>query len=171
MDTSPASLPRKRTAAVSLDTVDLLMLKRLRADGRLSVSQLAADVHVSRASAYARLEKLTASGVLTGYTAQVDMAKIGMDIAAVILISARQAENTLQAKVGQFAEVEYFAYLAGPFDAIAIVRAPDMAALRDVVLYKFQQLPEVRSTQTLIVLHEERHVPFVLPQAVESLPA
>jgi DNA-binding Lrp family transcriptional regulator len=154
-----------------LDMIDLLMLKRLRRDGRMSISELAAAVHVSRATAYARLEKLTASGVLTGYTAQVDMARMGLDIAAVILISARQAENTLQAKVQRFPEVEYFAFLAGPFDAIAIVRAADMATLRDVVLRKFQQLPEIRSTQTLIVLQEATHVPFVLPQAAEAAEA
>jgi hypothetical protein len=34
---------------------------------------------------------------------------------------------------------------------------PDIAALRDVVLYRLQGMPEVRSTHTVFVLDEERH--------------
>jgi hypothetical protein len=34
---------------------------------------------------------------------------------------------------------------------------PDIAALRDVILYQLQGMPEVRSTHTIFVLDEKRH--------------
>ena len=149
-----------------LDEIDIRILEVLRDDGRLSVSALAKAVHISRATAYARLERLNATGVLTGYTVSVNPARTGLDITAIILLSARHGppeEIPLRTLVDKFPEVEYFAYLTGPFDAIAVVRAPNMSILRDVILRKFQQLPGVRSTQTSIVLEETRHLPFVLP--------
>jgi Lrp/AsnC family leucine-responsive transcriptional regulator len=148
-----------------LDAIDLRLLELLRGDGRMSVSGLARAAHVSRATGYARLNKLMELGVLTGYTVQVDTARAGLDVTAIILIAAHQIEdNALETSVRSFPEVEYFALLAGQFDAMAIVRTPDMLTLRNVVLRRFQRLREVRSTQTLIVLDEPLHHPFVLPQ-------
>ena len=62
-----------------------------------------------------------------------------------------------------FEEVEYFAFITGSFDALLIVRVPDMRHLRDVVLERLQALPEVRSTQTSFVLEEVIRRPYVLP--------
>ena len=45
---------------------------------------------------------------------------------------------------------------SGEFDFVVLVRVPDIAALRDVVL-RLQGMPEVRSTQTIFILDEERH--------------
>lgn len=161
-------MSKTSTTKPTLDAVDLRLLDLLRTDGRRSVAGLADAVHVSRATAYARLEKLQAAGVVTGYTVRIDTARAGLDLTAIILLTANQAEDSLQTKVEKFPEVEYFAVLTGPFDAIAIVRAENMATLRDVVLRKFQRLPEVRSTQTLLVLDESIHLPFVLPQQING---
>jgi DNA-binding Lrp family transcriptional regulator len=94
----------------------------------------------------------------------VDSARLGLDVTAVVLISVRQTDwRALKEELLAFEEVEYFAFITGSFDALLIVRVPDMRHLRDVVLERLQALPEVRSTQTSFVLEEVIRRPFVLP--------
>ena len=54
-----------------MDDTDRQIVEALRADGRLSMRALAELVHISRASAYARVARLERDGVITGYAAQV----------------------------------------------------------------------------------------------------
>ena len=65
-------------------------MELLLADGRRSINELAAAVNVSRASAYQRLDRLKVEGVLKGFTAVVDEAKVGLPIIVLVLINADQ---------------------------------------------------------------------------------
>ena len=148
----------------AIDPADLRLLSALHQDGRLSVSELAQRALVSRATAYLRLQRLQEAGVLQGFSARVDSARLGLDVTAVVLISVRQTYwRALKDELLAFEEDEYFAFITGSFDALLIVRVPDMRHLRDVVLERLQALPEVRSTQTSFVLEEVIRRPYVLP--------
>ncbi|MGH3902646.1 MAG: Lrp/AsnC family transcriptional regulator [Pseudonocardiaceae bacterium] len=141
-----------------LDDVDRRMLSILVDEGRLSVAELASRAGISRATAYARYDRLVADGVISRFRADVDPHAIGLDVAAMILINVEQGSwPTTRDKVSRLPGVEYVAMTSGGFDFVLLVRTPDIAALRDVVLYRLQGMPEVRSTQTIFVLDEERH--------------
>jgi Lrp/AsnC family transcriptional regulator, leucine-responsive regulatory protein len=134
------------------------MLGLLVGDGRMSVNEVANRAGVSRATAYARYDQLLARGVIRGFRADVDPRAIGLDIAAMILINIEQGSwPTMRDKISRLPGVEYVALTSGEFDFVLLVRASDIAALRDVVLYRLQGMPEVRSTHTIFVLDEERH--------------
>src|ERR1700752_5189145 len=51
-----------------VDALHQRLIPLLRADGRAPVSQLAADLHVSRGTAQNRLDRLIAEGVILGFT-------------------------------------------------------------------------------------------------------
>jgi DNA-binding Lrp family transcriptional regulator len=139
----------------ALDDVDRRIVDELRADGRLSVRALAERVRISRANAYARLERLLADGVITGFTARVDHTKIGLGTSAYVTLSVRQNSwRELQARLGAIPEVHHMALVGGEFDVILLVRAADNAALRDVVLAQLQSIPEVLSTRTSLVFED-----------------
>ena len=141
-----------------LDDVDRRILGALVEDGRMSVNELASRVGISRATAYARFDRLVADGVISRFRADVDPKAAGLDVAAMVLINVEQGQwPTTRDKVSRLPGVEYVAMTSGEFDFALLVRAPDIAALRDVVLYRLQAMPEVRSTQTIFVLDEERH--------------
>lgn len=134
------------------------MLSILVDDGRISVTELAARAGIARATAYSRYERLVADGVITRFRADVDPRAIGLDVAAMILINVEQGSwPVTRDKVSRLPGVEYVAVTSGEFDFVLLVRTPDIAALRDVVLYRLQAMPEVRSTETIFVLDEERH--------------
>lgn len=147
----------------ALDDTDRRLLEELVTDGRLSVNGLAERANISRATAYARLKRLTETGVIKQFAAVVDPAKVGLPIAALILVNVEQhrwrdARDELAALPG----VEYLAFTSGGFDMVLLVRVPDVVALRDVVLVRLHGSPHVRGTQTIFVLDEDNQpaVPF-----------
>jgi DNA-binding Lrp family transcriptional regulator len=149
-----------------LDDVDRQLLEVLAADARISVAALAERAGISRAAAYTRLDNLRASGVIEGYSVRVNPARVGLGVTALILISGRQpAWRSLRRRLVSMPEVEYCAFTTGEYDALLLVRVPDVETLRDVVLERLQASEEIRATQTIFVLEELVRRPLVLPQA------
>ena len=138
------------------DAVDIRLVELLRADGRSSVSDLAAQAGVSRANANQRLARLRSTGVIRGFTVRTDPRQLGLDVTALILVSGEQRTwRELRAELGQLPGVEYVALTAGSFDFVLLVRVPDVETLRDVVLDGLQGMRGVRTTQTMFVLDED----------------
>jgi DNA-binding Lrp family transcriptional regulator len=145
--------------AESLDEIDLRIVDELRADGRLSVRALAEQVRISRANAYARLERLTSTGVITGFSATVDPVRLGLSTSAYVTLSVRQNSwRDLKARLRDIPEVRHMALVGGDFDVILLVRAADNAALRRVVLDQLQAVPGVLATRTFLIFEDaENH--------------
>jgi DNA-binding Lrp family transcriptional regulator len=144
-------------ALPGLDQLDQVLVRELVRDGRVSVSTLAQRAHVSRATAYARLERLLESGVITGFRAVVDPARAGLPITALILVNLDQHSwQAVRDECLSLPGLEYMAFTSGGFDMVLLVRVADVVALRDVVLVRLQGSTHVRSTQTIFVLDEQR---------------
>ena len=155
MTVSPGPQAADDRQMAALDDIDLRILAALRTDGRLSMRALAAQLHISRASAYARVERLEASGVITGYTATVDPRRCGYGLSAYVFLKiAQQSWKTVRRKVLSIPEVDHAALVSGEHDIMLLVRTRDAAALRDVVLTRLQGMPEVASTQTVLIFDE-----------------
>lgn len=155
------SLPRvvARQVAVQLDDIDRGIIDALCRDGRLSIRALAEEVRISRANAYTRLERLTSSGAITGFTATVDPAAIGLGTSAYVMLTVRQNSwRELKARLQAIPEVRHMALLGGEFDVILLVRAADNTALREVVLNELQAIPEVIATRTSLVFEDVENV-------------
>ncbi|MFI6244455.1 Lrp/AsnC family transcriptional regulator [Micromonospora sp. NPDC050795] len=138
-----------------LDEVDRRILDELVRDGRLSIRTLAERVHVSRTNAYARVERLLRDGVITGFTARVAPEPAGLATSAYISLTIQQ--NTwreVSAELARVRYIEHAALLSGEHDVLALVRAPDNATLRDVVLGRVQNIAGVLSTRTWLVFEE-----------------
>jgi DNA-binding Lrp family transcriptional regulator len=138
-----------------LDELDRSLIRLLVADGRLSMNELAKQAGVARATAYSRVERLRREGVITGFTATVDPARVGVGVTALILLNVRQGDwRVALERLLAVPGVTYLAMTSGAFDMVMVVRAPDVQHLRDVVLGELHGVPHVRSTQTVFVLEE-----------------
>jgi Lrp/AsnC family leucine-responsive transcriptional regulator len=69
-----------------LDAINLRLLKELQADGRLSVAELGRRISMSPPAVAERVQRLERAGVITGYHAEVDPARLGFPISAVVRI-------------------------------------------------------------------------------------
>lgn len=141
-----------------VDDVDRAILRELTAEGRLSVNELAGRVNVSRATAYKRVARLEADGVITGYTALVDPHAAGRDLAALLLITVAQAHwRVVRDQLTRLPGLEYLGLAAGRIDFVALVRVADVNELRDVVLDRLHEIDGVQDSQTLFLLDEDGH--------------
>jgi DNA-binding Lrp family transcriptional regulator len=60
-----------------LDRIDLKILSELQRDGRVTNVELAERVNLSPSPCLMRVKKLQQAGYITGYTAQINVAKLG----------------------------------------------------------------------------------------------
>lgn len=138
-----------------LDTIDRRIIRELEADGRLSGRALAERVRISRANAYARVERLVADGVITGFTARVDPVKVGLTTSAYVTMTVRQNNwRDLRERLRAIPEVRHMALLGGEFDVMLLVRAAGNDALRRVVLEQLQSIPGVLATRTSLIFED-----------------
>lgn len=141
--------------AVALDAVDRRIIELLCADGRMSIRALADKVHVSRANAYARLNRLRDEGVIKGFTAVIDPERFGLGLAAYVSVKIEQHSWELfRGYLRDIPEVDHAALVSGDVDLLLRVRVADAGALRTFVLERLQRIPEVKSTQTMFILDE-----------------
>ena len=69
------------------DAVDWLLIDELQQDGRLSYNELGRRVRLSSPAVAERVRRLEEQGVITGYHAHVDPAKVGRTVAALVRMS------------------------------------------------------------------------------------
>lgn len=140
-----------------LDDTDRRILDELTADGRMSMRTLAERLHISRANAYARVERLQQSGVIRGFTVDVDPAAAGLGTSAYVTVNLRQHDwREVRAQLLRLQGVAHIGLLGGEFDVILLVRARDNADLRRLVLDEIQSMPGVLNTRTHLVFEEPR---------------
>ncbi|MFI5808855.1 Lrp/AsnC family transcriptional regulator [Streptomyces sp. NPDC051561] len=154
MPKSPQA-PERNRREPSVDATDRALLTELVSNSRISVRALAERVHISRAGAYARIERMLAEKTIRGFTARIDPARVGLGTTAYITLSINQAAwRSLCAALRSVPYVDHFPLVGAEFDVLVLVRAPDNEALRDVVLQELQALPGVRSSRTWLVFEQ-----------------
>lgn len=141
---------------VELDEHDRRIIAALVEDGRMTVTDLAVAVGLSKTPCQVRLKRLQESGVIRGFRAIVDPAKMGMDHIAfteVKLSDTREAAlREFNAAVRRIAEIEECHMLASNFDYLLKVRTADIRKYRAVLGEKISALPHVASTSTYVAM-------------------
>jgi Lrp/AsnC family leucine-responsive transcriptional regulator len=149
-----------------LSGTDAKLLAILQRDGRRAFADLGADVGISGPSAHERVKKLEARGIIRGYVAAVDPAKLGLDTIAFMWVT--QAPGTIANDLsGDFAaipQIEACHRIAGEGDYLLKIRAADVADLERTVR-RVQGVPDVYRTETDLVFStafERRPLPVRL---------
>lgn len=141
-----------------LDATDRKILRVLQQEGRIAHVDLAERIGLSPTATTERVKRLTRDGVVTGYGARLDPARLGLSMLVFIEVTLDRTTAEIfekfDAAVRRAPEVLECHLIAGGFDYLVKARVPDMAHYRrflgDVVL----SLPGVRSTHTYPVMEE-----------------
>ncbi|WP_454796740.1 Lrp/AsnC family transcriptional regulator [Novosphingobium lindaniclasticum] len=141
---------------VNLDELDRKIIAALRANGRMSVTELAQVVGLSKTPCQVRMRRLIDSGVIRGFRAVVDPATLGFDHVAFTEVklsdTREQALKEFNAAVRRIPEVEECHMLASHFDYLLKVRTTDIRRYREVLGEKLSNLPHVSSTSTYVAM-------------------
>jgi Lrp/AsnC family leucine-responsive transcriptional regulator len=76
-----------------MDGIDLEVLRHLQQDGRLNLSELGRLVHLSHSAVSERVRKLEDLGVIQGYAARLDMAKLGWPLLAFVRLRHESSDS------------------------------------------------------------------------------
>ncbi|MBB4642533.1 Lrp/AsnC family transcriptional regulator [Rhizorhapis suberifaciens] len=148
---------------VELDIWDRKILALLVENGRITVTDLARCVGMSKTPCQVRMRRLIDTGVIRGFRAVVDPAKVGLDnvaFAEVKLSDTReQALEAFNNAVQHIAEVEECHMIAGSFDYLLKVRTADVRRYRIVLGEKISGLPHVASTSTFMTMQTIKEAP------------
>ena len=156
-----------RAVGSSADAVDLRILRILQEDGRITNQELASRAGLSPAACFDRVKRLRQGGVIAGYTALLDPAKLGRALLIFVeVVLDRTTDDVFTAfaaQVHDIPEVLECHMVAGGFDYLLKVRVADMAAYRRFLGEILTSIPGVRETRTYAVLEEVKattHLPI-----------
>jgi DNA-binding Lrp family transcriptional regulator len=136
-----------------VDETDHRLLALLQEDGRRTYSEMAGVVGLSVAAVKRRVDRLREIGVITGFTVQVDHAKLGWGVEAFteLRYAGRTGVGEIVASASTVPEVQAIYTIAGDPDALVHVRVRDIPHLQTVI-DTLRRAGTVTGTKTLMVL-------------------
>lgn len=144
-----------RPAPRSLDRTDRAIIAELTRDARLSVRALAERLHLSRTAAHARMQRLVADGVITGFSAQVDRSSIGLVLSALVFVRTEGTDwSRINDAIARMPFVERVLSVSGEVDFVVNVAVPDQRTLSTTIMQGIHSIPGVVSTQSFVILDQ-----------------
>src|SRR3712207_4213310 len=140
---------------LSIDRLDARLIATLREFPRIGLLEVARRLGVARGTVQARLSKLEARGVITGYGPEVDPAAMGYGIQAFVLLELAQGRLAEAASVLEgVPEVIEADAISGPQDLLCRLVARDTEHLQEVV-NRLLATPAIRRSTSYIVLSQQ----------------
>lgn len=139
-----------------MDNLDEKLVTLLRHDGRCSISNLAIDLGVSRATVRARLERLERQGDILGYTVILRADALDQQVRGIMLVDVEgHAADKVVRTLGGFPEVVAIHTTNGRWDLV-VELATESLTLFDVVLRKVRLVPGITGSETSLLLATPR---------------
>lgn len=149
-----------------MDAIDRKILAELQADGRLTVTELAAKIGLSLSPCHRRLRELERTGVITGYRALVDPVSVGLGFQALVFVTMRQEDREtllgFEAAAARIPNVLQAQRLFGDPDYLLRVVTKDLeayAALEDETLAALPGVQRLTSTLVMKQIVTDRPLP------------
>ena len=118
----------------TLDKLDHLLIARLREDARAPVAELARQLGISRTTVQSRIARLEREKVVTGYSVRVAESFEKNQIHAYVMITVGpKRAATVSAEIKRLPAVRLLQSVSGAFDMIALVAAPSVKEMDDLI--------------------------------------
>lgn len=139
-----------------MDELDCKIVRALQADGRLRIADLSERVGLSPTPCARRVAKLEESGVITGYRAEVNPAKLGLPLTVFIAVELERQNSedlgVFERAIARFPEVVECHLLTGSRDILLRVVAADLAAFDRFMEDGLMRVPGIRNLNSSFTL-------------------
>ena len=154
-------MKREADATVSLDELDVRILRALTVDARKSYREVARALGVSIGTVSSRVKRMETAGVITGYAPLIEPKRLGYDIVAVIGIKISRGKLLeVQKRLAREERVFGVYDVTGEWDSILMARFRNTREL-DAFVKKLSATENVERTYTQVVLNVVKHEPRV----------
>lgn len=141
---------------VKLDEIDRSILRELQADGRLSVQELSERVGLSPSPCSRRVKRLEESGIIRGYAALLDEAKLGFAVSVFVSVKLdKQVDHALQnfeRNVISCPEVVDCWLMTGTRDYLIRIATADLVEFEEFLTSRLTKIDGVASIESSIPL-------------------
>lgn len=145
---------------LTLDAVDVEILKYLQKDATLTNKELAFKLNKSIATIHERIRRLKEQGYIKRIVAILDRKKVDRNLIAFshVFLKAHTAETLgeFEREVAKFSEVMECFQMTGAYDFILRIATSDMDAYHLFLRNKLATLPNVSTVQSFFVLSETK---------------
>ena len=139
-----------------LDRIDQSIIRKLQKNSRITVTELASRVGLSKTPCQVRMRRLEEHGYITGYPALVNQTKLGLSHIAFAQVTLNDTSSgaltAFNKAVQSVSAVEQCHMIAGNFDYLLKVRTRNMQEYRQVLGEEISALPHVLQTSTFVVM-------------------
>lgn len=149
----------------NLDRIDRRLLAELQDEGRVTNVELAHRVGLTAPPCLRRVRALEDEGIIRGYHADLDGAKLGFSIMVFALVSLKsQAEDALRQfedHMRALPEVRECHMLNGEIDFILKIVSKDLQSFQEFLTSKLTPAPNVASVKTSLTIRTAKQLPGV----------
>ena len=153
-----------------LDLIDRKILSALRANGRLTINELAERVGLSASPCWTRVKQMEASGVIAGYTAIIDQAMIGLRDIVFVEITLEKHDDKVLERFGEalarMPRVLEAHLVSGEYDYLVKVAIADTADYERFLREQLYRIEGIRHSRSTFSLRALKRVVSVDPLAM-----
>ena len=151
---------------ITIDRHDLALLDALQRDGNATNATLGDRVHLSASQISRRVQRLTEAGLIVGYAARLDPARLGLGVTAFAHVTlehhGKSQSEAFEGAASALAEVTECHSVSGDADYLLRIVAPDLQSFSELMMKRVLRLPGVAHVKTNIALQQVKQT-HVLP--------
>ncbi len=144
-----------------MDEIDHKILRALQSDARLTHQELADRVGLSPSPCARRIRRLETEGFITGYSAEIDEARMGFGFSVFISVRLdQQVDNRLQEfeeSVRRLSEIVDCWLMTGSFDYLLRVAVADLREFESFLTGRLTKIPGVASIESSIPIRRVKN--------------
>lgn len=148
-----------------LDKIDILILRELQKDAKLTTKELAAKVNLSPSPVFERQKRLERDGYIRRYVAVVDPVKVGNGIMVLCNVRLKQHNKEFSREftsvISGLDEVVECFNTSGDYDYLLKIYARNMRHYQDFVLGTLGDLDCIGSLHSIFVIGEVKNSLYV----------
>lgn len=143
-------------ADVDVDETDLALLRRVERDDDVNLTELAAELDLSKSAVHYRLNKLKDAGVITAVSADVDPLTLGLSMLVITEVSVVHETGYADEIGAELTEIDGIVqvyYTMGDVDFVVLSRVQNREQLNDLI-DEIVSIDAVNETSSTFVMKE-----------------
>ena len=145
----------------TLDDIDIMLLKTLQKNAKLTTKELAEAVNLTTTPVFERQKRLERQGYIKKYIAVLDPEKLGLGLLVFCKVKLQQINHeqadAFARQIMRITEVTECYNTSGSYDYLLKVRAADMKQYQEFILNKLGKLDNLASIESTFVMDEIKH--------------
>ena len=152
---------KQNNILMTIDNIDIQILRELQNNARLTVKELASRVHLSSTPVFERVKRLEKDGIIRKYIAVLDSEKLNKGFVVFCSVKMNRlgkdiAENFTRT-IARIPEVTECYNISGQYDYLLKIHAPDMKYYQEFVLNVLGTIEHLGSLESSFVMDELKH--------------